>query len=323
MSEQYQVIQKFGKFFGWIAGVTAGVSVLLSIAGFMLLQSHAHLLGVSGVFHHTVEDYLYQGGNFFIATLFWALPASIIVNSYIWIAAGIIAIYLLGRRLQWFGDLTQRLNMHEAFQQSWVQWIAIIAAVLLFWLIFINHELSLVEVNDLLFVGHSEITNRVTLEGQYATSVLYIILSALILWGINRIYRDPEKKFSGLLLSVYNRLTEQTTKDQVEEKASAPKGELTSVFGRLFLYLLFLVQLVLLPVQYGKTVYPNSFHQVSNLVLDDKYQGTIPRSENIYFLNERDEELILYFSDTQEVLLLKKESILNITLKARKNPFEK
>lgn len=328
MNEQYPMIQNIVKFFGWIAAITAGVSALLSVSGFMLLQSHAHLLGVSRVFHHSVEDYLYQGGNFFITTLFWALPVSIIGNMYIWFAAGIIALYLLGKRFTWFDDITQRLHTQEALQQAWVRWVAILAAAILF-LLFINHIIPPSNAQDLLFAArhHLEVVKRATpqetemLKNQYPLSMLYVILSALILWFITRIHHDPEKKSSAALLYVYDRLTGKTSEQQVTEKTSKPQIDLFSALGRLFLYLLFLVQLVLLPVQYGKTVYPNTFHRVSNLILDQNLQGQIPQSQNIYLLNERGDELVLYFGDTQEVSLVKKGNILNIVLKSRENIF--
>lgn len=330
MSEQHQMIQNIGKFFGWIAGITAGVSALLSVAGFMLLQSHAHLLGVSRVFHHTIENYLYQGGNFFITTLFWALPVSIIGNKYIWTIAGIIVLYLLVKRLGLFGNINQRLNTQETFRQPWVRWVVIVAAAILF-IIFINHILPPSDAQDLLFApsGHPEIAKRTTpdaikaLKNQYVSSVLYVLLSALILWGINRIHQHPEKKSSSALLYVYDRLSAKYEEHSVEEKTQEPKGKLFSAVGHLFLYLLFIVQLVLLPVQYGKAVYPNTFHRVSNLTLDENLQGKIPQSRNIYLLNERDEEFVLYLGDTQEVSLVKEANLLNIAIKARENIFEK
>ncbi|MDY0093758.1 MAG: hypothetical protein RBT80_13770 [Candidatus Vecturithrix sp.] len=329
MSEQHQIIQNIVKFFGWIAAITAGVSALLSVTGFLLLQSHAHLLGVSRVFHHTVEDYLYQGGNFFITTLFWALPVAIIGNIYIWIAAGLIVIYLLGKRFQWVGDITQRLHTQKALQQAWVGWVAILAAAILF-LLFINHIIPPSSAQDLLFAArhHSEVLKRATpeeteiLKNQYLLSLLYVNLSALILWIITRIHRDPENKSPAALLYVYDRLTGKTSEHQVPENTSKPQAELFSALGRLFLYLLFLVQLALLPIQYGKTVYPNTFHRVSNLILDENLQGKIPQSQNIYLLNERGDELILYFGDTQEVSLVKKANVVNIAIKARENIFQ-
>ena len=93
--------------------------------------------------------------------------------------------------------------------------------------------------------------------------MLYVTLSVLILWFITRIHRDPENKSSEPLLYVYDRISGKTSEHQVPEKTSKPQIDLFSALGRLFLYLLFLVQLALLPVQYGKTVYPNTFHRVS------------------------------------------------------------
>ena len=229
MSEQQghiaEALGKISKFFGWIAGILAGVSAMLSVAGFMLLKSHAHLLGLSGVFHHSVQDYLYQGGNFFISTLFWALPVSIFGNTYIRILAAIVALYLLGRRIGLFTSIIQRLNASETFQQPWVRWIIILAAAILF-IMFINAILPPPEAKDLLFATgrHPEIAKRPTpdaitaLKNQYILSILYVLISAFILWGINRIHYDPEKKSSSTLLYVCSWLTGISSEHQSQEK---------------------------------------------------------------------------------------------------------
>ncbi len=150
MSEQQklapEIIGKITKFFGWIAGITAGISAILSVTGYVVLQSHAHLLGISRIYHHTAGDYFYAGGNFFINTLLCFLSASIIGNIYTWIVAAGIGLYFFGKRRKWFERTTPQTNVkedvQETLQQFWVRWVTILVAVVLM-MVFIFSALSL------------------------------------------------------------------------------------------------------------------------------------------------------------------------------------
>lgn len=298
--QQFKPVDAIVKFLVGIAGIAAGVSALLSVSGFLLLRSHANMLGISSVLHHSVGDYLYEGGVFFISALLWALPASIIGNIYGWIGMGIIAVYLLGKRFRVVADLygrtTKFLKLRETFQYAWIRWVYIVFAVFIL-LLFIGQMLPSSEAKDLLFPAGSqqEIAKRVNekaiegLKNQYVDTVLYVVLSGIILWGIHRIHKDAEEKLSSI--------------------------------GRLFLYLLFVIQLVLLPVNYGQTVYSSDFHKVTELILDNNLQGKFPRSENIWLLNKNDSEFVFYSGDTQEVFLVQKRHVLNIAAKERANIF--
>jgi hypothetical protein len=289
------------KLLGTITGAIAGVSALLSVAGFLLLRAHANLLGISSVLYHTIGDYLYEGGVFFLSTLIWALPTLIIGNIYGRILLGAIVLLLLGKRFANNAELISKvkklLKLEKTLRQSWIHWICIVVAIFLF-LLCIYQLLPSPEAKDLLFPAGNqlEIKMRVSedgltkLENSYVHSILYILFSCLILWGIQNLW--------------------QGIKDNI------------SFIGLLFLYLLLLLQLILLSVKYGQTVYPNDYHKVDEIVLDKKLDGKIPQSENIWLLNETGEELVLYFGDLQKVFLMQKSQILNIVIKERENIFK-
>jgi len=95
------------KFLAGMAAAAAGVSGLLSLAGFLLLRAHANLLGISSVLHHSVGDYLYEGGAFLVLTILWALPVSIFGTIYGWIFIGVLVLYLLWKS---FGSMGHRFS---------------------------------------------------------------------------------------------------------------------------------------------------------------------------------------------------------------------
>jgi len=130
----------------------------------------------------------------------------------------------------------------------------------------------------------------VRLQSGYVDSVMYVFLSGMVLWGIYNVYRGDREKLSSV--------------------------------GMLFLYFLFTIQLVLLPIKYGQSVYPNNFHKVTELILDETLSGKIPRSENIWLLNEREGEIVFYFGDSQRVFVVQRVKVLNITIKQRDNVFK-
>ena len=315
-------------FVGGIAIVTAIISALLSASGFLVLRSHANLLGLSSFLHHSIGDYLYEGGVFFILTFLWALPASIIGNLYGWVFVAGVSLYLLGKRIKYLSILlrkfAEKLKPKEIFQQAWIRWICIVVAAFLF-LVCIYQISPSLEAKDLLFPtgNQQEVAKRAApksaeeMESRYEYSLLYVILSGLVLWGINKIHQDQEKKSSSALLYVYDWLKSSYT----EELKTEQKTELLFVLGRLFLVLLFTVELVLLPINYGQSVYSNDFQKVNELMLAEKFQNETPRSENLWLIKENPDSFIIYFGDTQEIRLIQKTHVVSISISGRENIF--
>jgi len=310
------------KFMVKLTSIMAAISVTLSATGFLILRSNANLLGLSSFLHHSVGDYLYEGARFFISTL-WVLTASITRNLYWWtiVVSIAAALYLLRVRFRLFQRIAKKLELADILQRSWIRCICIVLAVFLL-LLCTYRVLPSTEARDLLFAAsdHQEITKRATeesienLKSRYANSFLYITISIIILWGISKIHHDPEKESASALLCVYSRYTARQLK-------TPEKAELFSAIGRLFLYLLFIVELTLVPINYGQSIHSNDFHKVKDLFLEEKLEGKIPRSENCWLLYQNAEEFVLYFGDTAQVLLVSKEQVLSIAIGERCNIF--
>lgn len=310
------------KFMVGLTSVMALISATLSAMGFLALRANANLLGLSSFLHHSVGDYLYAGTILFISTL-WNLTAFIIGNFYWWtiVVSTVAALYPLGRRFRLFQRIAKKLELVEIFQKFWVRWICIVLATFLL-ILCIYKLFPSAEARDLLFAtsDHPEIAKRTTdesiknLESGYVNSFLYVTISIIILWGINKIHQGPEKEPTSALLCVYSRYAMRQLK-------TPEKTELFSAFGRLFLYLLFVVELTLLPINYGQSIYSNDFHKVTSLILEEKLQKEIPRSENRWLLHQNSEEFVLYFGDTEQVFLVSKEQVLSIAIGERCNIF--
>ena len=290
-SQSFKPIEVILKYLGKIAGVTAAISAVLTGSGFFLLRAHANLLGVSSFLHHSVGDYAYEGGVFWISTLFWAFPESIFENVFVQIGFGIILFFSLIKKVRNF------FKLGEIRKKVWFRWTYSAVAIILL-VFFIVQMLPSSQAEDLLFrpCHHHEVAKRAStdkiheLESIYALLVLYVFLSALILLGIHKIDWGEGKG----LLQVISWIP----------------------------FFLFAIQLVLLPINYGKKIYSNDFHKVSKIViLDQQLQIQIPKSRNIWLLNQNDKEYVLYFSNNFEIFQVKKDQVLIISMKERKNIF--
>jgi len=162
----------------------------------------------------------------------------------------------------------------------------------------VYHLLPPTKARNLLFAApnHPEVTKRndksslEDLESHYIKLLPYIVLSAIILWGITKICQ--ENKIGEILLYLF--------------------------------YLFFIVQLILLPINYGVFVYSNDFHRIKELILQNEdLQSSIPRSKNHWLLKEYPDSFAIYLGDTQEVLLIQKSQVLGILISGRENIFRR
>lgn len=275
----------------------AAISALLSAFGFLILHANASLLGVSpSLLHYTIQDYLYVGVSFLA---WWML--TIVGNLYIWLLFFVIifAPYLLSK-----------LKLPKLFQHLCIPWICIVTSILILFL-FIYKILPVPEAKNLLFFNgnqqeiQKEIQNRATdeglnkLESRYVYTHLYIIiLSGLILWSINRIHQTWKIK----------------------------QGRVFGA-GRLFLFLLFSVELILLPTNYGNSVYTNYFHKVEldlncKIQSNSKLKEDLGKSTNVWLLKETPSSFIIYLDgDAKSVHLIPNAQVLSLSITKRQNIF--
>lgn len=63
-STRFTCLQGLLELWTSIAAAAVGSGILLSALGFLLLRTHANMLGISSVLHHSIVDYLYEGSVF-------------------------------------------------------------------------------------------------------------------------------------------------------------------------------------------------------------------------------------------------------------------
>lgn len=284
-----------------LAGAAAGIGILLSALGFLLLRTHANMLGISSVLHHSIVDYLYEGSVFFIATVFWALPTAMVTNRYGWLfIASLVLIFFkshLARTSKTFTATAKWVDFQRVFEKQWFRWTL---SIFILCLLPILTYLSLpnFDAYDLLFspVNHTQVTNRSnkvsakTLEDYYIFSVMIAAFSIL------------------LFIYICNMAD------------SLSKNNLINTF-RVLPFFFVISQIFFLPMNYALNVMPNEFHRVSKILFNKENDIQMSCCKRIWLLNEQSSGYILYDGNTKEIFILHKENVINLGLKKRENIF--
>ena len=192
-------------------------------------------------------------------------------------------------------------------------------AVVNFVPLFILVIASVTEAKDLLFLSGNaqETAKRATEESikqlnyDYDNLLLYAFVSGLLVWLVGIIAEGQKmitRPLKGQVLS--------NKKSAVSASGQSDKKGRIFLFGRLLVYVLFAIELALLPVKYGQNVYPLDFPRVK-IAPDEAVQITL--SENIWLIRENPDSFTLYFGDTQEALLVPKSHVLTLPIDSRKN----
>jgi hypothetical protein len=311
-------IRKFDislKLISGLGGLILIASTLLSIAGFLVLRSHNNMLGVAEFLSNSFTDYLYEGGTFFLYLISVALPISIIRNSHLWLlGVGLFSLFLLSKRsvrvTNMFSKIVKRSRIKNISETFGMRLFYISCAVCLI-IYCIYKILPSLDAGNLLFTqpnhikAQTEILRRSIEEGidglriDYENAILYVILSAIAVWGINRILKDKA-------------------------------GKSFSMVCKAILYLLMTVELILLPIKYGESIYSNDFHRIKDIKVTEKYKiESESNGNNIsntydspkWLLKENSDYYVIYDGKLQKLILLHKSPGLAITLGERGNIF--
>lgn len=308
--------------FGGAASALTIFLAIVSSAGLLVLRANANLLGISSFLHHSVGDYIYEGGIFFLNTFVWAFPAALFGNVSGWILGGLILVLILGKNLNLFPNLREKWNTkYNNLKKPWLQWLLVL--IILGGCIY--QILPSIYAKDLLFAYsdnveeqsmiEKEIQIRATQESSdhlstdYERAILYILLSSL------------------LLLSIINMRQNKIKKSQRDRDAH----EFLFSIGKKILYLLFVIELILLPIKFGQVVYSNEFHQIGSLVLNNEIKektGAAEDStnqislENQWLIKENPDSYVIYSGKKQELIIFQKSQVLSISIKGRKNIFK-
>jgi len=298
-----EFFEKIIKVLGMIAGITGVVSTILSALGFIVLRSHANLLGLSSIFYHSVGDYLYEGGIFFANLIFWALPASIMINFYgfwSWLTIVFVLFITLYLRLK---DTNRIKNIDKKIkhiitplQKSWFRWIYFIFAIII--ITFCIHRiLPSSAAKDLLFVNiqSEEIIKRISqqnieeMEIAFTNLIHYIIISVLLIFVNNKIIN---KHF---------------------------ESEAFSKISKKLLYSLLVVELFMLPIKYGQIAYSNEFHSVREIVTNDQLSKHISNNEKCFLISRNPDSFIFYAVNEQKIIWIQQKNVNILSLGERVN----
>lgn len=334
------------RLFAWFASSIAALSALLYGAGFLVVHAHLSLLGVSGTAVPTVE-YLKEGGRFVLMNLmmmYWdrsifillicVVPIFISIRLFAFSqtsdSANAARITNGARSLRAAGFLLGGIRKAVARCAPWVVGVVIIGTVGVSLLKLPSFFVSL-SINDLLlpqgslrmeaaeslpqgvesiplpdgYAGRgvgvtetviSEIRNRDdTARYSRYQSLLFFFLCALsLLWFICTISFEG----SGSRSILRSRIAELALKVALCFTAAIAS-----------------VQLLVLPVNFGKLVVPNEFPVVLVSVADEALAQQIPPDRLFLMVVKNDEEIVLYDPQNpiwESIAMLKRNHVSGI-----------
>lgn len=275
------------------ATIAGGAAVLLTVAGFLVLRSHAAVLGLDSLLHHSITDYASQGGAFLLTVLLWALP-TLATRLLFWAVLLALAVYIY---LDGAPEAQWRIRNWLTLGRRIEAWPLSVTAAALATGFALWRLLPSPEAVDLLFAtgDQSEIALRATELGtqQLKADFLDGLLAALA---------------AGALLFLAWR-----------SLPACRHGFPPAV--RVLLIGLGILLVLLLPVQYGQTIFSNDFHRIESYALDPEAQKVLPASREVWLLGHSSEGFVFYFRDSFTVSLVAKDALKQLSVGERRNIF--
>lgn len=304
------MVKPISSLLGWLGGGIAGITVILSSLGYLVVRSHHELLGIADIVPNPPESWTIEGARFVYNSLFLLVVKPL--------SNGWIVLLLLGS-LFW---LVMRLS------QNWSQKIAdwmphpalkmILAALTVLALLslmgtLLRHQL----VSNLLVVhqlADNPLAQRSQQQGIEALRETYALLESLLLllwvWllSLPRILKTPAK--------------EAAPDAETAHSAVPVRWPLWQVL----LWGIFLIPLLLLPMNYGKLVKPNEFYKVrlfTELAFENSTGQARQPAEEGWLLYHDDKTLVLYRGRTasEPVQILERQHFARIHIVTLENIF--
>lgn len=266
---------------GWLGGGIAGVTVILSSIGYLVVRSHHELLGITDIVPNPPDTWTIEGARFVYNSLF-LLIAKPLSNGWIFLL-------LLGS-LFWIV-----MRVSHTWSQKIADWapppgikIILLAgtlvALLAIMAALLRHQLT----SNLLVVrqlADNPLSQRSQQQGIEALREMYALFESLLLllwvWllSLPQLLRTPQNAEQPL--------------SQPTNAASSGRWSLWQVL----LWVVFLIPLLLLPMNYGKLVKSNEFYKVrlftGQAYESDANQAEWPAEEG-WLLYHDDHTLVLY-----------------------------
>jgi hypothetical protein len=283
------------KILGVLAGISSSISILFTAAGFLLLKGHENLLGIAGLVQHSLDDYLYEGGLFFINTI--ADIFSYLTNW--WVVAVIVVFFLLSLAIK-KAVKADSLKKCIGWFRSWKKTQLIVYTVVMFVALYML--IGTIGDNDILFnlhknsaalVNRSDQSHLAVLHQVYALNILLATLSCACTVCVFRIL--PEAKGRGFLQTLF----------------------------LYFIYCMLVLIVLLLPISYGKLEFGNDFYKVKNIILSKDEEGKIADSDDLWLIDVGANQVLLFSKDENIIEVISSGKVVNLTLDQRANLFEK
>lgn len=289
-------------FVGWLTSSLAGIAAIFYACGYLVMRAKLNMLGLFGLFEYPREQYLQEGGKFFVAVtvmLIGKLLPRLVLLLYVLAFVSIIVLLFLavGFFFKGSGFLERCGRMKSyllAMPKGW-PWLWSSFLLLCFVFILVFYVLD------------------------------YLNSFAAVLGVSNLLYGSPERMGGGDDASLVIRWLLQGDSQQLQLYfLQLLKGELLAVLlltaawyttamfqkARLWLVSPFIIVAVLYtiftPMAYGVLVRPTKYAVVS---FNWKDQPIAAAPSGFYLLNKSDREFVLWDRDQKKVLCISNDLV--------------
>ena len=276
---------------GWLGGGVAGLTVLLSSLGFLVLRSHHDLLGITGIVPIPPDSWTTEGARFLYNSTFF-LMAGIFRRGWILLCVLLSALVLFVWSNNSLSAKVAAVTEHKVLKVLIIgcSFVGFLGLVVLFFF----HE----SVSNLLVVHQffdTEIVKR-SLQNMPKLRERFALLEALLLLGFVWLICLPR------LLNMTRKIATKESPDTPKKNADVSK-EKSPLFAFQYpvwygiLWGIFLVSLILFPMNYGKLAVSNDFYKVRLFTLNElnDSHGTPQKAYEEGWLLYKDDTIIILY----------------------------
>lgn len=290
-------------FIGWIGGAVAGIAVILSAIGFLVMRGHQDLLGIAGVVPMPADTWSVEGARFVYNSLFFFFGGLLSSGWVMLVVMAWIGLLVFVTKEQRFIKIQERTKTPAG--KSLLLSVSFVLLLLLTNLFAQYGEPSHLLVEEQTY--DDEIALRASMQGIQQLRARYALLVAVLAVGFIWLQQLPRAlnirfiKVPPLLTAIDSASSGSSQSEpKAEETVRLEKFSSCHIIV-LGLWLFFLIPLLSLPINYGKMAKENRFLKVRLLrTLDEtQQQGTTPETGTItahegWLLYEDAEKVVLY-----------------------------
>lgn len=302
---------------GWIGGAVAGITIILSAAGYLVIRAHQDLLGITGLVPIPPESWTIEGARFVYNSVFYLVgslypPGS---GALLILLSAVLCILLIEKELlASIHDYLDKRLLRKIFKCLII--IGMFIGVLFMLRGFLVHNAT-----SRLLLEPPTYDTRSTTQGIQELRRTYALLfsSLLLVFFALRLLPRPQ----GLYLRLY-----ENTHD-----SSSSSGRWLLLCQYLLssaLWLFFFISVVLLPMNYGKMAKSNDFFKVrllKTVELPSQPSQTKATQQPLQYegwlLYEDSKKLVLYLgtSENEPIRIFKGDEFAQVQVLTYDNIF--